>query len=489
MRNRVPPHLLLAVIFCAGWLCAGVLLAAAAKPLTDRPNILFCIADDWAWPHAGAYGDKIVKTPNFDRVAREGLLFTHAFSAAPSCTPSRGAILTGQYPHRLEQGGNLHSFLPKKFTVYPDLLESAGYVVGFTRKGWGPGKLEPGGRDRNPAGSGFKSFQDFFKTVPANKPFCFWYGSTDPHRPYDQGAGLAAGMKPEDVVVPAYLPDTPEIRSDILDYYVEVQRFDRDVGELLAALEAADQIQNTLVVITGDNGWPFPRSKANLYDSGTRQPFALRWSVKFEGGKTLDAFVNLSDLAPTFLEAAGLRAASEMTGQSLLPLLSGTSQRGRDRVFVERERHANARKGDLAYPARAMRTRDFLYIRNFRPDRWPAGDPQTWFAVGPFGDCDGSPSKKFILENQADPAIAKFFQLGFAKRPAEELYDLRKDPDQVVNVAGRPEYAATQKKLRSALERWQKATKDPRASGADDPWDRYPYYGGPAKSRKAPGKR
>lgn len=167
--------------------------AEQARAGAARPNILFCFADDWSWPHAGAYGDKVVKTPAFDRVAREGFLFTRAFSAAPSCTASRAAILTGQSPHRLEEGGTLHGYLPKKFPVYPDLLEQAGYAVGFTGKGWGPGNFKAGGRERNPAGPPSKSFDEFLKTVPAGKPFCFWFGSLDPHRPYEKGSGLAAG--------------------------------------------------------------------------------------------------------------------------------------------------------------------------------------------------------------------------------------------------------------------------------------------------------
>jgi N-sulfoglucosamine sulfohydrolase len=452
----------------------------------SRPNILFCLADDWSWPHAGVYGDPVVKTPAFDRVASEGFLFTHAFSAAPSCTPSRASILTGQAPHRLQEGGNLHGFLPKQFVVYPDLLEQTGYVVGFMGKGWGPGNFKAGGRERNPAGPGFKSFDEFLKTVPPGKPFCFWFGSFDPHRPYDKGAGMAAGMKPEDVVVPSYLPDTPEVRSDILDYYVEVQRFDRDVSGLLQALARAELSANTLVVISGDNGWPFPRCKANLYDGGTRQPLAVHWPAKFKGGTTIDAFVNLADLAPTFLEAAGLKPLPEMTGQSLLPLLAGKTQRGRDMVFVERERHANVRKGDLSYPVRAVRTKEHLYVRNFRPNRWPAGDPEVWKAVGPFGDCDGSPSKEFILEHRDQPGLEKFFALGFGKRPAEELYDLSRDPEQIVSVAGRAEYSDTRKRLRAALDKWMKETQDPRANSESDPWDGYPYFGAGPKPADNP---
>jgi arylsulfatase A-like enzyme len=232
--------------------------------------------------------------------------------------------------------------------VYPNLLEKAGYVVGFTGKGWGPGNFQAGGRTRNPAGPGFKDFKAFLKTVPAGQPFCFWFGSHDPHRPYEKGSGVAAGMNPRDVIVPPYLPDTPEIRSDVLDYYVEVQRFDHDVGELLGAIEAAGKSQNTLVVISGDNGWPFPRGKANLYDAGTRQPLAIRWPAKVKDGKTVDGFVSLADLAPTFLETAGLQPLPEMTGQSLLPLLNGKPQRD-----------ATA----CSSSASGMRTRKCVYIR------------------------------------------------------------------------------------------------------------------------------
>lgn len=475
-------HLFSTALCCVAIFGPGGLLHAA--PGDQRPNLLLCIADDWAWPHAGIGGDPVVKTPNFDRLAHEGVLFTHAFSAAPSCTPSRAAILTGQAPHRLAEGGNLHGFLPGRFPVYPDLLEQSGYVVGLKGKGWGPGNFKAGGRNRNPAGPSFASFEEFLKTVPGEKPFCFWFGSQDPHRPYEKGAGLKAGMDPAKVRVPAYLPDTPEIRSDILDYYTEVQRFDQDVGSILQALAASGRATNTLVVITADNGWPFPRSKANLYDSGTRQPLAVRWLAKFAGGRTQDAFVTLADLAPTFLEAAGLKPPAEMTGQSLLPLLAGLNQEGRNAVFVERERHANVRAGDLSYPARAIRTKEFLYIRNFRPARWPAGDPEKWVAVGPFGDCDGSPSKEFILGRREEPEFAKFFQLGFAKRPAEELYVLAKDPHQIVNVAEQKSYAGIKRKLRSELDRWMKETADPRATTDDDRWDQFPYFGDAAGARK-----
>lgn len=471
------------VLAIIGVLSAGSLRAAESARSKQRPNVLFCIADDWSWPHAGIYGDPVVKTPNFDRIAREGALFLNAFCAAPSCTPSRAAILTGKYPHQLEEGANLWGFLPKKYRVYPDLLEAAGYHVGVMRKGWGPGNFQAGGRARNPAGPAFKSFQEFLNSVPPDKPFCFWFGSQDPHRPYEKGSGAAAGMDPSKVFVPPHLPDTLEVRHDILDYYVEVMRFDRELGELLGALESRGQLDNTLIVVTSDNGMPFPRCKTNLHDSGSHMPLAIRWPARLAGGKVIREFVSLTDLAPTFLEAAGLEPSPEMNGQSLLPLLASERQEGRGRVFIERERHANVRKGDLSYPARAIRTAQFLYIQNLRTDRWPAGDPEMWKAVGEFGDCDNGPSKELILSDREKFADA--FRLAFEKRPAEELYDLSKDPHQLKNVATESEYVSVRKKLQNDLERWQGRTQDPRITGAGDEFDRYPYFG---DMRRAPAR-
>lgn len=464
-------------------LSLSVLTAAGPQqPRADsRPNILVIIDDDWGYPHAGAYGDKVVKTPHFDRVAREGVLFTNAFAAAPSCTPSRASLLTGRAVHQLAEGGNLWGFLPSRFAVFPDLLESAGYVVGVTRKGWGPGNFQAGGRTRNPAGPQFANFEAFYRQAPKDKPFCFWFGTNDPHRPYEKGSGAQSGMKLEDVVVPAFLPDTPEVRSDILDYYYEVERADREAGAILAALERDGQLDNTVVVWTGDNGMPFPRAKANVYDGGTHVPLAIRYPPRIKGGRTLADFAVLTDLAPTLLEAAGVNAPAEMTGRSLMPLLAGQRQPGRDAVFLERERHANVRRGDLSYPARAIRTKDFLYIRNLRPDRWPAGDPEMYFAVGPFGDIDGGPSKDLLLARQSDRTIGRYFALATAKRPGEELYDLRKDPGQLENVAMKPELAQAKKELRAALDKWMRDTGDPRATADDDRWDKYPYFGNPGK--------
>jgi N-sulfoglucosamine sulfohydrolase len=456
-----------------------------------RPNIVFVIADDWSFPHAGAYGDKVARTPNFDRVAREGVLFTRAYCASPSCTPSRGAILTGQAVHRLENGGNLWSVLPKKFAVYPDLLEASGYAVGLTGKGWGPGDDKGDGRTRNPAGPRFPNFKAFLESFHAGRPFCYWFGSQDPHRPYDKGTGAKSGLNPADVTVPAFLPDTPEIRDDVLDYYFEVNRFDRDLGAILKELDDRGLAANTLVVVTSDNGMPFPRAKANLYDSGTHMPLAMKWPSKLPKGLTIDAFVSHADFAPTFLGAAGLATPDGTTGRSLLTLIEAVDNHrtvsGRDAVFLERERHANVREANQSYPSRAIRTEKHLYIRNLRPDRWPAGDPVLVHSVGPFGDVDGSPSKDLILDFRADLKFKAAYRLAFEKRPAEELYDLEHDPQQLKNVAHVESYASDKAKLRARLQQWMSDTADPLVndSGAGrEPFDDYPYLGPPLRDEQ-----
>jgi N-sulfoglucosamine sulfohydrolase len=481
MRLRVIAIAALLALAASHETASGIGRATPQPTAGKRPNVVVAIADDWSFPHASVYGDRTVSTPNFDRLAREGVRFTLAFAAAPSCTPSRSALLTGQAVHRLEEGGNLHGFLPKSYPVYPDLLEAAGYMVGYTGKGWGPGRFEPGGRTRNPAGPRFNSFDEFMQQRERGTSFCFWFGSQDPHRPYEPGTGAQSGMKPEEVQVPRFLPDTAEVRQDLLDYYFEVQRFDRDLGRIIETLERADELENTIVIVTSDNGMPFPRAKATVYDGGARVPLVIRWPGIAERGHAIESLVSLTDLAPTILEGAGLEPLAVMTGRSLLPLFRRELQTERDRVFIERERHANVRRGDLSYPVRAIRTREYLYIRNFRPDRWPAGDPERYFSVGPFGDIDGSPTKSLLLDRRTDQTIEPFFRLATAKRPAEELYDLARDPAQVENVAGNAAYRDAQQRLRVELDRWLRETGDPRATVDDDHWDRFPYYGQPAK--------
>ncbi len=467
-------------------LSGGVLGTNGRAAEGNRPNILFAIADDWSWPHAGAYGDEVVKTPTFDRLAREGALFNHAYVSAPSCTPSRGAVLTGQWHWRLEAAGNLWSVFPDKFATYPELLKAAGYEVGVTGKGWGPGRTET--PDRELAGKRYRNFQAFLQARQKEKPFCFWLGSSDPHRPYKRGSGAASGMDLDRVHLFACFPDHPEVRSDVADYYFEVQRFDRLVGAALESLEAIGELDDTVVLMTSDNGMPFPRCKSNLYDSGARMPLAVRWPGKVKPGRTVEDFVSFTDFGPTFLEIAGLRPTAEMTGRSLMGVLtseqSGRIDRERDFVLVGKERHCPAQeRPDMGgYPCRAIRTHEFLYVRNFRPDRWPAGTPnyeQAAFKNAWYGDCDNGPTKTYMVENRdQDAEHRRLYELAFGKRPGEELYDLKNDPEQLENVAADPEYAAIRRQLAERLMRQLEATGDPRAVGGGEKFDEYPYLGG-----------
>jgi len=464
-------------------------ISAATRAADARPNILFCIADDWGWPHAGAYGDKVVQTPAFDRIAREGVLFNHAYVSSPSCTPCRGAILTGQWHWRLEAGANLWCVFPDKFAAYLEILKAAGYFVGHSGKAWGPGRTETPGRQI--AGAGYKSFQAFMADRPKETPFCFWLGTSDPHRPYKKDSGADSGMDLSKVHLFGHYPDAPEVRGDVADYYWEVQRWDTLVAKALDTLEAAGEIENTLIVMTGDHGMPFPRCKANLYDSGTRVPLAIRWGEKVKPGRAIDDFVSLTDLAPTFLEAAGVAIPADMTGRSLLSILtgdkSGRVDPARDFVLTGKERHCPCQEAPDpgGYPCRAIRTYGYLYIRNFTPQRWPAGTPNyakahiknAWYA-----DCDNSPTKTYIIENKdKDEAHRRAYELSFAKRPAEELYDLSKDSGQLHNVAAEAEYAKVKADLAAELTKHLKATGDPRVLGRGEELEKHPYLGGAPK--------
>ncbi|WP_413994248.1 sulfatase [Maribacter sp. 2307ULW6-5] len=448
------------------------------EPLpTSRPNVLFMIADDWSSPHAGAYGDSLVRTPTFDWLASEGALFENAYCAAPSCSPSRASILLGKYPHQMESAGNLWSVIPDKFPNWVSLLKAAGYHTGKTRKGWGPGDFEAGGYQHNPSGKDYDSFNTFLEERKEGQPFTFWFGSADPHRIYETNTGVRTGMDPDRVTVPAFFPDTPCVRNDLLDYYYEVERFDRECGNLIATLKKEGLLENTIIVMTSDNGMPFPRAKANLYDYGTRMPLAIYWKGRIEGGKRISEFMNFVDFAPTFLEAASLEIPSGFSGNSLLELFTEEgSKSGRDKVFLERERHANVRMGDLSYPARAVRTKDFLYIRNFEPDRWPAGDPNAHQSVGQYGDVDNSITKFQIMQMEGRPTDKDYFQLAFGKRPAEELYVLANDPYNINNELANPEHAMVLSRLRKDLEAWMSATGDLRATDPKtDYWDKVLY--------------
>ena len=475
-----------------------------------RPNILFAISDDQSYPHASAYGCRFVNTPAFDRVASQGILFNNAFTASPGCAPSRAALLTGMNDWQIEQAGTHASSFPLKHTVYPDILESAGYFVGYTQKGWGPGNWEISGRTRNPAGNPFNSenleppfqgissnnysanFAEFLKQRPEGQPFCFWYGAVEPHRAFEKGVGLKVGKRLEDVTVPDFLPDTKEVRSDLLDYAVEIEWFDRHLGEMLQMLEEAGELDNTIVVVTSDNGMAFPRAKANLYEYGFHVPMAVMWGDKIAAGQVIDEPVSLIDLAPTYLAVAEneqneLTSRYPMEGRNLLPLLLG-EENGKDSlkrkgVYAARERHSSSRWNNLTYPQRAVRTDSFLYIRNFKPERWPAGAPQKYDRedeLGPmhggYHDIDGCPTLDFLIENREEPGVERYFHLAVDKRPAEELFDIVNDPGCLNNLAINQNYTDTLNSYRENLGGYLMKSGDPRVTGNGDIYETYIRY-------------
>ncbi|MBI9019402.1 MAG: sulfatase [Phycisphaerae bacterium] len=454
---------------------------------SPRPNILFCIADDWGWPHAQSYGDPVVNTDTFDQIAKQGVLFEHAYVSSPSCTPCRGALLTGQYHWRLKENANLWSTLDVNIPTYPLLLEKSGYHVGYWRKSWGPGNLQPGGyTDTHPAGTNYpKGFQQFLEAKPASKPFCFWLGSSDPHRAYKKGSGKDSGMDISKVPLPAFYPDSDEIRSDIADYYWEVQRFNRDCGDAIKLLKETGQLENTIVVMTGDHGMPFPRCKGNLYDMGVRVPMAIQWPAKVKPNRRVDDFMSFVDLAPTFLQAAGAKIPAQMVGRSLLPTLlskkQGMVDPARANVIFGRERHTPAQKSPsiAGYPSRGIRTKKYLYIRNFAPNRWPAGVPEgATHPMNNFSDCDNGPTKKYLMDNNSDPKVKPYYDLCFAKRPAEELYEIATDPDNIKNLAANPKFAGIKSKMSKMLTDQLTQTADPRIIGGGEIFDQYPYRAG-----------
>jgi arylsulfatase A-like enzyme len=516
--------------------------ATAAEP--ERPNILFCFADDWG-RYASAYAaldakpsaNSVVKTPNIDRVAARGAIFRNAFVNAPSCTPCRSALLSGRYFFNCGRGAILQGAVwDAAIPSFPLLLKDAGYHIGKTAKVWSPGTpvdapfggqayaFEAAGRRFNrfsteataavKQGKSLAAARDellaevrgnfgaFLAARDKGKPFLYWFGPTNTHRMWIKGSGKALwGIDPEALAgkLPANLPDVPEVREDFADYLGEVQAFDAYVGVLLKRLEDAGEVDKTLIVLSGDHGAPgFPGGKCNLYDFGVGVALLTVWPGG-KGGRVVDDFVNLMDLCPTFLEAGGVKPPTGLNGRSLLPVIrsdkSGQIDSARTWVVTGRERHvAAARDGNLPYPMRALRTKDFLFIRNFAPDRTPMGDPgratadaaptaaeleSNTFAA--FADMDASPTKAWLVAHRADPKWKWHFEYAFGSRPGEELYDLRKDPEQVKNVAADPAYLIARDEMAFRLSKALYDAGDPRVTEKDCRFDRPPFTDATAK--------
>ena len=467
-----------------------------------RPNILFAIADDATWKHFGAYGCKWVKTPAFDRVAEQGILFTRCYTPNAKCAPSRSSILTGRNSWQLEEACNHSPLFPAKFKTYAETLGENGYFVGSVAKGWAPG--DPGeinGKKRELTGPKFdkfkiqppakfisdndyaRNFEAFLQARPKGMPFCFWFGSTEPHRAYEFGAGSKYGGKTLNEIdeVPAFWPDVDTVRQDLLDYAFEIEYFDSHLQHMLQKLEEIGELENTIVIVTADNGMPFPRVKGNMYEYGNHLPLAIMWpnGIK-KPGRVVDDFVSFIDFVPTWLEIAGVTSETAgmqpVTGKSLTDIFyadnGGIVNPERDFVLVGMERHDVGRPDDVGYPVRGIVKENFLFLRNYEPDRWPACNPETGYL-----NCDGGATKTWILDTRRKKGIEAYWQMNFGKRPALELYNITNDPFCVTNLAANPEFAERLKTMETEMIEKLTLQGDPRMTGQGEIFDNYEYAG------------
>jgi arylsulfatase A-like enzyme len=509
-----------------GYLSA-LLFAASGFALSapERPNILFFFADDWGRfarvyaEHGNLAGTNgLLRTPNLDRLAKEGVLFRNAHVNAPSCTPCRSSLLSGQHFWRTGRGAILQGAVwDESIPTYPLLLRDAGYHLGKSYKVWSPGSPgdAPYGGQKHAfekAGRAFNNFSENatelvakgatveaaraklleevrgnFKAMLAAKaagqPFAYWFGPTTTHRTWVRGSGQKLwGLDPDALKgkLPAFLPDVPVVREDLADYLGEVQALDAAMGVLLEELDRAGERSKTLIAVSGDHGAPgFPHGKCNLYGFGTGVSLIVA-GAGVKGGRVVDDMVTLPDLAPTFLEAGGVKPPTVMTGRSLWNVLQSDRQGQVDPtrtwVVAGRERHVEVARPDYSpYPQRVLRTLDHALIINFKPERWPLGDPyrldgkdeptfdevaKTTFVTLP--DDDAGPTKAWFVGARKSPEWSALFDKFYGRRPMFELYDLKADPHEMNNVADSPAYAAIRKEMTDRLFTILRETGDPR---------------------------
>ncbi|BAX79091.1 sulfatase family protein [Labilibaculum antarcticum] len=483
-------------------LLASVSSCQPKQEEVKRPNILFAIADDASWKTFGAYGCDWVKTPAFDKVAERGLLFSNAYTPNAKCAPSRSIILTGRNSWQLEEAANHAPYFPAKFKTYAEALGENGYWVGSIAKGWAPG--EPGsinGKPRELAGPKFdihtatppttgisdndyaKNFEAFLEARPKGEPFCFWYGSKEPHRSYEFKTGITKGGKITSEIdeVPTFWPDVDSVRTDMLDYAFEIEHFDSHLQKMLKKLEEIGELDNTIVIVTADNGMPFPRIKGQVYEYSNHLPLAIMWPKGIKKpGRVISDFVNFNDFTPTYLELAGLTAKGAgmqpVTGKSLTDIFysekDGKVSADRDHILVGKERHDVGRPNDEGYPVRGIFKGDFLYLHNFKTERWPQGNPETGYL-----NCDGSPTKSYILDTRRKKGQMEYWQMNFGKRVSDELYNIKKDPYCMKNLIEDTDFAELVLSMKTQMETELKEQADPRILGNGDIFDEYEYSG------------
>ncbi len=470
------------------------ILTGCKQDQNIRPNIILCIADDASFPHTGKELSWI-KTPAFNRIAEEGIYFTNAFTPNAKCAPSRACLLTGRNSWQLKEAANMWCIFPAEFKTYMEALGEHGYYVGNTAKVWGPG--DPGqvnGERRLLGGKAWNNarldppttgiskidyaanFKEFLENKPDEQPFCFWYGSTEPHRAYEYASSLKAGHELNEIKeVPVFFPDNEIVRTDMLDYVLEIEYFDSHIVRILETLEENGELENTLIVVTSDHGMPFPRAKTDAYDYSNHVFLAMMWKKGIKRpGRTVDDYVSFIDLAPTFLDVAGVEwkesGMQPTPGKSLNSVFMnpGADQSFRDHVLIGKEKHGVGRPGDYGYPIRGIIRNGWLYIINYRNDLWPVGNPQTGYS-----DIGGSPTKTEVLKSRHDPETKYLWDLSFGKRPEEELYNLKEDPYCIKNLANDETYSAIAAELKSIMEAELTKEDDPRMSGNGEVFQNY----------------
>lgn len=456
------------------WVLAFFVLSpfvAAAQTTPPAPNIILFVGDDWSY-HTSIAGDSLAQTPTYDFLAKSGAVrFSNAFMNTPSCTAARSILLTGQYAHQLGAGGVLWGSLDIKIPVFTQILEKNGYFVRSIGKGWSPGSWQQGGYTEDPVGEKIKSVEEFFQQIPASQSFFLWYGSTKTHRPFLFGEGKNKGIDPQQIKVPPFLPDTDSVRLDLCDYYQNVREMDDELKKLVEQLKAKKLLHHTIIIVVSDNGMAFPHGKTQLYDTGTRMPLLIYAPMFLNAEHSCENtnFVSLLNIAPTILDLAGVPVASTMLGSSLKPYL--LPQRvplpACDSVFLEFNRHGfnTTNKIAISPPTRAYRNTQFLYIKNYQKK-----------ATSFLADCDNSPTKKFLIQHRKDKIFNDWIHLLYpVTKPAEELYEVQKDPFQLNNIADDSLYQDVLSDLRQRLHQWQKNTQDPLLQN-EEYYNTLPHY-------------
>jgi len=437
-----------------------------------RPNILLITADDMNWDSVGCFGARVPAiTPNIDRLASEGLHFMHAHVTIAVCQPCRSVLMTGRYPHR--NGAEGFEPIDTRVPTLQEQLHRAGYLNGILGKvsHLAPASKFPWDMVGTPEalgqGRGPQRYYEFSRTFferakTQRKPFFLMANSHDPHRPFhgseqerskwktmpDDVATPSRVYKPEEVTVPGFLPDLPNVRREVAQYCSSVRRCDDTVGAVVAALRASGQYENTLIMFLSDHGMAFPFAKTNCYLNSTRTPWIAVWPGRIKAG-TVDEthFISGIDFMPTALDAAGLPLPAGMDGFSFLPVLEGRSQPRRDKVFTEFHQTSGRRR----FPMRCVQNARFGYIFN------PWSDGERVFRNE---SQSGLTFKAMQAGAKTDAEIAARVKL-FQYRVVEEFYHLKDDPDALRNLIGSPEYRGELKELRDALRERMKQTGDP----------------------------